>query len=250
MRKFWERNKNVILHSLLIVGGVIAVSVITLLILQGLDIVTFDGEMHFNEEKFAVFQGAWYGWIFFILLQTVLSMLLCVIPGASMAFILLFQTIFTIPWQNFLVCFASVSIASFSMYAAGRFGGYPLCEKLMGKEDCERALGLLRNKGTVYFPFMMLFPFFPDEALTMVAGTIKMPLTWFAPSIFVARGIGIATIVFGLSSIPFDKFTSWWHWVGFILGCAIVVAGVLIFAGRFNKFMEKRRLESEETGKQ
>ncbi|MBO7169969.1 MAG: VTT domain-containing protein [Clostridia bacterium] len=245
MKSFWQKNKNIILHGLLIVGGVVAVSVISLLILQALDVVTFDGEMHFNEEKFSSFQGAWYGWIFFILLQTVLSMLLCVIPGASMAFILLFQTIFVIPWQNFLVCFASVSIASFSMYAVGRFGGYALCEKLMGEDDCKRALGLLRNKGSVYFPFMMLFPFFPDEALTMVAGTIKMPLAWFAPSILVARGIGIATIVFGVSSIPFDKFTAWWHWVLFIGGCAAIVVAVLLFASRFNKFMEKRRLAAE-----
>ena len=229
----------------MIVAGVIAVSVVTLLVLMAVDIVSFDGEMHFNEAKFTAFQDAWYGWIFFILLQTVLSMLLCVIPGASMAFIILFQTIFVIPGQNFLVCFASVSIASFTMYAVGRFGGYRLCERLMGKEDCERALGLLRNKGTVYFPFMMLFPFFPDEALTMVAGTIKMRLAWFIPSILVARGIGIATIVFGLSSIPFDKFTAWWHWALFIGGCAAIVAGVLFFAHRFNKFMEKKRLAAE-----
>ncbi len=245
MKNFWKKNKNIILHGLLIILGIIAVSAVTLLILMAADIVSFDGEMTFNQAKFSAFQDAWYGWIFFILLQTVLSMLLCVVPGASMAFILLFQTIFTVPWQNFLVCFASVSIASFSMYAVGRFGGYKLCEKLMGAEDCERALGLLRNKGTVYFPFMMLFPFFPDEALTMIAGTIKMKLAWFIPSIFIARGIGIATIVFGLSSVPFDKFTSAWHWIGFIGGCALVVAAVLIFASRFNKFMEKKRLAAE-----
>lgn len=245
MKNFWQKNKNIILHGLLIIAGVVAVSLITLLVLMAFDIVTFDGEMQFNTAKFTAFRDAWYGWLFLILLQTVLSMLLCVIPGASMAFILLFQTIFVIPWQNFLVCFASVSIASFTMYAVGRFGGYRLCEKLMGKEDCERALGLLRNKGTVYFPFMMLFPFFPDEALTMVAGTIKMPLAWFAPSILVARGIGIATIVFGLSAVPFDKFTAWWHWVLFIGGCAAIVVGVLLFASRFNRFMEKRRLAAE-----
>ena len=110
----------------------------------------------------------------------------------------------------------------------------------MGREDCDRALDLLRDKGTFFFPFMMLFPFFPDEALTMVAGTTRMKLSWFLPSIFVARGIGIAAIVFGLSAIPFDKFTSVWHWVAFVAIIAVGVVAVLLGAKKFSNYMAKK----------
>ena len=244
---FFTNNKKMLLSFLWILCGVVAVSVATALILVACDIIGFDGgDMYFNLELFNSFKGEWYGFIFFILLQIVLSMLLCVFPGVSMAFIILSQTVlYPIAWQSFLLCFVSVAVASFSMYLIGRFGGYRLCVRMIGKEDCERALGLLRDKGTFFFPFMMLFPFFPDEALTMVAGTVKMKLSWFIPSILVARGIGIATITFGLSAIPFDKFTTPWHWIGFAAVIALVVAAVLFGAKKFNAYMECRRTASE-----
>ncbi len=240
-----RKDKKTIVTFSVILLGVVAVSAVTAAILAAFGIIYFEGgDMLFNEDLFLTFKGEWYGWIFFILLQIVLSMLLCVIPGVSMAFILLSQTVlYPIAWQSFLLCFVSVLVASTSMYLIGRFGGYPLCVKLLGEEDCEHALGLLRNKGTFFFPFMMLFPFFPDEALTMVAGTVKMKLSWFIPSIVVARGIGIATITFGLSAIPFDKFTTPWHWIGFVLAIAALVVGVLLGARCFSRYMERKNAE-------
>jgi uncharacterized membrane protein YdjX (TVP38/TMEM64 family) len=93
---------------------------------------------------------------------------------------------------------------------------------------------------------MMMFPVFPDDALVMMAGTIKMSLKWFIPSIVIGRGIGIATITFGLSLIPFDKFTSVWHWVVFVAVCLVLVVLVFLLANKFNKFMERKRNEHAE----
>lgn len=244
MKAFFIRNKRAILNMLLLLGIVIGVSVLTTLLLVAFDIVYFDDGMKFNLELFNSFKTSWYGWIIFIVLQTFLSMLLCVIPGASMAFILLSQTIYTVAWQAFALSFSSVMIASTVMYLIGRFGGYKICTKLLGEEDCEKSLGLLRDKGTVFFPIMMMFPIFPDDALVMIAGTLKMSLKWFIPSIVIGRGIGIATIIFGLSIVPFDKFTSIWHWIGFILLCAVGIALILFLATKFNKMMEKRKESS------
>ena len=118
---------------------------------------------------------------------------------------------------------------------------YAISKKLIGEEDCEKACELLNTKGLIYFPMMMMFPVFPDDALVMVAGTLKMSLKWFIPSIVIGRGIGVATIIFGLSIVPFDKFTSIWHWVGFIALCALLIVGVFFLANRFNKYMDKKR---------
>lgn len=119
--------------------------------------------------------------------------------------------------------------------------------KYLGEKDSERALGLMKDHGTVYFPLLMVFPTFPDEALTMVAGTLKMSLKWFIPSIFIGRGIGIAAITFGLSSIPFEKFTTIFHWIIFIALCAAFIVGVFYGAHRINVVMEKRRNQAKET---
>ena len=83
------------------------------------------------------------------------------------------------------------------MYLIGKFGGRKIVEKIIGEKDCETASQLLNNKGIAYFPVMMLFPIFPDDALIMIAGTLNMSLKWFIPSIAFGRGIGVATIVFG-----------------------------------------------------
>ena len=253
MKAFFEKikngftkNKKTILTFSGIILAVAAISVISYIILNAAGVMYFDeeGTLLFNNELFASFSSSFGGWVFFIVLQIVLSMLLCIFPGVSMALIILStEVIFPdAPWQSFILCSISVYIASFTMYALGRFGGYPLCTALVGKEDCEKALNLLRDKGTFFFPFMMLFPFFPDEALTMVAGTTRMKLSWFVPSIVIARGIGIASIVFGLSSIPFEKFTSVWHWVLFVLAAAVVVFVVIFGAKKFKDFVEKKQL--------
>jgi uncharacterized membrane protein YdjX (TVP38/TMEM64 family) len=205
-----------------------------------------DGGIRFNIEFFNLLKTSWWGSILFVILQTVLTMLLSVIPGISMAFIILCESIFPQTWHAFLVSFMSVMISSGSMYALGRWGGYKLAVKLLGEKDCEQSLKLLRNKGTVFFPIMMMFPVFPDDALIMVAGTMKMSLKWFIPSIVLGRGIGIATIVFGVSIIPFDKFTAWWHWAGFIALCAIGVFLVFYLAIKLNKYLEKRAEKAEE----
>ena len=241
MREFLRKNKRGIIGGILMLAVIAAISCITLLLLSAFDVVYYEDGMKFNAEIFDSFKTSWYGWIIFILLHTVLSMLMCVIPGATMAFILLSQVVYPVAWQAFLLSFASVIISSATMYTVGRFGGYKICAALLGEEDCEKSLGLLRDKGSVFFPFMMMFPIFPDDALVMIAGTIKMSLAWFIPSIIIGRGIGIATIIFGLSIVPFDKFTTAWHWIGFIALCAAFIACVFFAATRFNKMLEKRR---------
>lgn len=238
---FWQKYKKAIIDLVLLLVAVVAISLVTLLLLMAFDIVYISDGVHFSEEVFHSFRTSWYGWIIFSLIMTVLTILLCVIPGASMAFILLTQAIYPIAWEAFVLSVIRVMFCSALMYAIGYFGGYRLCVKFLGKDDCEKALGLLRDKGTVYFPLMMMFPVFPDDALVMIAGTLKMSLKWFIPSIIIGRGIGIATIVFGLGSIPFEKFTSIWHWIAFILLCIIGIAIVFFAAHKFNKYMDNKR---------
>ena len=241
IKAFLKKEKKGIINILITIAAFVLLSVIAMLLLMAFDVIYFEDGMHFNIELFDSFRSSWYGWIIFILSQTVLSILLCVIPGAAMAFIFLSQAIYPVAWQAFLLSFSSVMISSTAMYLVGRFGGYKLCAKFLGEEDCAKALGLLRDKGTVFFPFMMMFPIFPDDALVMIAGTLKMSLKWFIPSIVIGRGIGIATIIFGFSIVPFDKFTSAWHWIGFIALCIILICLVFFFAFKFNKMMSARK---------
>ncbi len=246
MKQFFTKNKKKIINGLILLVLVATVTVVSLLVLQAFDIVYFDDGIQVNQELFNSFKSSWYGWLIILLLQVVITTLLSFIPGTSMAFILLLQAMYDNPWEAFLLAFTGVMLSSFLMYIVGRYGGYTVCKKLLGEKECQRASDLLNNKGTMYFPLMMLFPVFPDDALVMVAGTLKFSLKWFIPSIVIGRGVGIAAIVFGLGNIPYDKFTTVWHWIAFIAICAVFVIGVFYLAYKFNNYLEKRGKKHEE----
>ena len=240
MKEFLRRNKRLITRSLLTLAILMLFSVFAAILLIAFDVLYYDGGIQFNIHIFDAFTSSWVGVLLFLILQIICTTVLCFLPGTTMMFIVLGQTLFPDPTKAFLIVFSGVVVSSTAMYLTGRFGGYRLCVRMLGQEDCDRSIELLRNKGTVFFPVMMLFPMFPDDALVMISGTLKMKLSWFFPSIILGRGVGIATIIFGLSIVPFEKFTEWWHWVVFIAVCAIGVVAIFLGALKFNKFMQNR----------
>lgn len=244
-----KENKAIILKLLSLLLFLAVISGITLVILFATNILNYDDGFVFNEHIFDSFRGKWYGFIVFIVVQTLLSMLLCFIPGVAAAFVMFSTVLYPNPWLAFLLSYSCVIISSAILYIIGRSGGYRICEKLLGKEDCQRSLELLRTRGTTYFPLMMLFPIFPDDALVMIAGTTKMKLSWFIPSIVVCRGIGAATIIFGMSIIPFDRFNSLYDWIILITVCFFWIKQLFKLANKADRYFEKkRRAEQEKLG--
>ena len=249
MKAFLDRNKKGLIKLLVALLIVVAISVIALAVLYFTGVIYYNEGFHFRVHIFDAFRESLLGWFVFVIMQSVLTMLLCFIPGISMAFILLSNQLYSNDVEAFLLSFTSVMISSFAMYILGRFGGYKICKQFLGEEDCSKATELLRNKGTVYFPLMMMFPIFPDDALIMIAGTSRMSLKWFIPSIVVGRGIGIATIIFGISLIPFDTFTTPYEWIVCITVCAFWVYMLFKSARIFNKKMEEKRNARKKTNK-
>ena len=241
-----KENKDIILKLLALLLIVAVISGITLAVLFATDVLHYDDGFVFNSHIFDAFKGKWYGFIVFILIQTVLSMLLCVIPGVAAAFVMFSTVLYPNPWAAFLLSYSCVIISSAVLYIIGRAGGYRICEKILGKEDCEKSLELLRTRGTVYFPLMMLFPIFPDDALVMIAGTTRMKLSWFIPSILICRGVGAATIIFGMSIVPFDTFTSVFDWLILITICLFWIEQLFKIANRVDRYFEKKKRMAED----
>lgn len=250
IKNFLVQNRKKIFSILIALTILVAISVLSMLLLSAFGVVYLDDGIKLNNDLFDDFMSSWYGWVILICLQVIITSLLCFIPGASMAFILLIQTFFQKPWQAFALAFSGVVLSSVLMYIIGRVGGYRICEILLGEEDCKKASDLLNHKGAIYFPLMMMFPVFPDDALVMIAGTLRMSLKWFTPSIVIGRGIGVATIIFGLSSIPYDKFTTPLHWIIFIAVCVMLISAVFYATHLFNKFLNERAHKKHEHDKE
>jgi uncharacterized membrane protein YdjX (TVP38/TMEM64 family) len=233
--------KQFILKILLTLFIFFLISLVSTILLNQFGVLSFKDGIELNKSLFDSFLNTWYGFMIIILIQVAITSLLSFIPGASMAFIVLLQALYDNPVEAFFIAFSGVMLSSLMMYILGRYGGYSLCKKILGEEDARKAGRLLKDKGQIYFPMMMVFPIFPDDALVMIAGTIKMSLKWFIPSIVIGRGIGVATIVFGFSIVPFEKFTSIWHWVIFVSICAVLIVLVFILANKFNKYLENKK---------
>lgn len=245
MKNFFKKHEK-LARVLILVAIFALISLISAQILYYCNFIKFDdaGDLAVNQELFDSFKNTWYGYLIVVLAEILVTSLLSFVPAISMAFIILVKSLYPNPVVAFIVSFSGVLLTSAMLYILGRFGGYALGKKFIGEEDCEKASRLLNNKGLIYFPMMMMFPVFPDDALVMVAGTLKMSLKWFIPSIIIGRGIGVVTIVFGLSLFDFNSF-EWWHWVLFILACAIVIFAVFFCANRFNKYLENKNKKEE-----
>ena len=243
-----KAKKDIILKLLALLAIVAAVSLITIIVLFATDVLHYDDGFVFNEHIFDSFRYEWYGFIVFIIIQTALSMLLCVIPGVAAAFVMFSTVIYPDPIKAFLLSYSCVIVSSTTLYIIGRIGGYRICEKILGKEDCEKSLELLRTRGTVYFPLMMLFPIFPDDALVMIAGTTKMKLSWFIPSIILCRGVGAATIIFGMSLVPFDTFTSVYDWLVLFTICFFWIQNLFKMVGKVDRYFEQQKSRKRRSG--
>ena len=117
--------------------------------------------------------GAW-GWLVFLILQIICTSLLCFVPAVSMTFITVGVILFGANWKTFILCFSGVFLASVLMDLIGRFGGSKLIMKLIGQKSYDEALNLIQTKGMVYVPVMYLLPIFPDDAICMLCGSLKV----------------------------------------------------------------------------
>ena len=182
---------------------------LVLLVVASISIVLYFVLRHFGytdvDKLKALLQSAGpWAIIVYILLRVGCTIFLSFMPACSMIFDLLSLAAFDYlhPGLIFLICFASVLLTSVVMDLIGRFGGNRAIIKILGKDEYEEAKELVQEKGMVYVPVMYLLPIFPDDAICMVSGATKMNFWVHFIEIFLCRGIGCATIIFGVQIIP------------------------------------------------
>lgn len=190
---------------------------IVLLVIAGISVGLYFLLRHFgytDVDKLKAFLQKTGPWaiITYIALRVVATIFLSFMPACSMMFDLLSLATFSyLPAPLiFLICFASVVITSVVMDLIGRFGGNKAIIKILGQKDYDEAKDLVQEKGMVYVPVMYLLPIFPDDAICMVSGATKMNFWVHLLEIILCRGIGCATIIFGVQIIPSEvsSFTS------------------------------------------
>lgn len=182
--------------------------------------------------------GAW-GWVVFILLQVLVTTILCFVPATSMTFIIVSVILFG-AWKGFAVSSVGVILSSVAMFLIGRFGGEKIAIKMVGEETLKKAQDLIAVKSKIYLPLMFLFPCFPDDALCMVAGITKMRWWEFLLIVIFCRTVGVATTCFlGSDLIDWSALTII-DWFVFISVCLIDLYVVYKLAEKLEKRIKQK----------
>ena len=114
----------------------------------------------------------------------------------------------------------AVVVGSIIVFLAARALGKKAVQRFLDKGVMDKYLPIIEEKQDMFLFLTMLFPFFPDDALCMLAGLTNIPLGRFVVIMALARPWGLvvaALLGSGSISLPI------WTWT------AIGVAGLLIF---------------------
>ena len=166
-----------------------------------------------------------YAVIVFIIFQ-ILQVVLLPIPGvvAIGAGVALFGVKF-----GAIYSLIGILIGTFAAYYIGKYPGEKVVAWIVGRENLDKALDLVKGKDKVVLTFMFLFPFFPDDVLCFVAGMSSMSQAYFIIMILITRIISVYTTAYSVngSLIPYD--TPWGIAIWAVLILATIGIAILIY---------------------
>lgn len=170
--------------------------------------------------------------LFYFLIQ-LLGVVVAPIPSnvTALAGALLFGT-----WPAFLLTWAAVVVGSILVFGLARVLGQQFVDRLVSQKVSEKYLDIIRRKRDVFLFLALLFPFFPDDLLCILAGLTDIPLKRFCVLVLVARpwGLLVSCLVGGsVLNIP--------YWAMGLLGAAGLA--VFLVCMKYGDRWEQKLLE-------
>ena len=105
----------------------------------------------------------------------------------------------TLSWQYILVVLSAYITGCILAYWLGRWFGVKAVRWCAGgQEDFDKWSGFINKKGKWWYFLTVLFPFFPDDLLCIVAGSVKFNFGYYTAMNFVGRGIGLVSTILAL----------------------------------------------------
>jgi uncharacterized membrane protein YdjX (TVP38/TMEM64 family) len=123
-------------------------------------------------------------------------------------------------WPAFALSSTAVLTGSVIAFALARAFGRPLVVRLVGPKITERYLGAMTSRARIALLLMFLLPFFPDDALSLVAGLAGLSWSFFLLAAACTRPWGLlfsSLVGSGMVHVPV------WGW-------ALIAAGTATFA--------------------
>ena len=159
--------------------------------------------------------GAWAGVVYFFL--QMMTVIVAPIPSniSMMAGALALGF-----WKAMILGVLAVVAGSMIVFLAARALGRNAIQRFLDKGVMDKYLPIIEEKQDMFLFLTMLFPFFPDDALCMLAGLTNIPLGRFVIIMALSRPWGlIVAALMGSGSISLPI----WAWA------VIGVVGLFIF---------------------
>lgn len=193
-------------------------------------------------------RAGFWGYIVFVLIQVVITTVMCFVPATTFTFTLMAVQIFGV-LPGFICASIACFISSMVMFTIGDKLGEPFIDWLIGKDARIKAQKAVSTRATVLVPVMLAFPFFPDDAICMVSGMTKMKYWYFAIVALLCRTIGIGVTAFlGGNVLDYASF-SMLDWIVFINLILIDVVLVWKLSTFVENAVNKYKAKKEEKGK-
>lgn len=174
--------------------------------------------------------GAWAGVVYFFL--QMMTVIVAPIPSniSMMAGALALGF-----WPAMILGVLAVIAGSVIVFLAARALGRNAVQRFLDKGVMEKYLPIIEEKQDMFLFLTMLFPFFPDDALCMLAGLTKIPLGRFVAIMALARPWGlIVAALLGSGSLSLPV----WAWA--VIGGAGLL--IFVFAMKYSAQIEEALL--------
>ena len=158
--------------------------------------------------------------LFFLVLQF-LQVTFIPLPSALTT---LAGTILFGPLQSFILSITGIFLGSLLAFHLGRKWGKPLARWIVG--DSYDKLEENLTKGRYMFFLMLLFPFFPDDMLCLMAGATNMTYKFFIYSVLITRPISLFFLCF-MGSGQIIPFNGWGIPVWCLMGICLATLMIL-----------------------
>jgi len=133
-------------------------------------------------------------WLIMFLQVTILNIPAYTILSASVSI-----GISTISWQFILVTISAYMAGCLLAYFLGwKFGKKAVKWCAGSEEDYEKWSDVLNKKGKWWYLLTVIFPFFPDDLLCIVAGSVNFNFWFYVISNLIGRTIGLITMLYTL----------------------------------------------------
>ncbi len=192
-------------------------------------------------EEFRAYMDGYGAWAYLVYwLVQFLAVVVAPIPGnvITLAGGVIFGT-----FTSILLSLTANYAASFLVFGLCRLLGKSFAQKMLGKHSTNKYYELFTRKRDTFLFLTILFPFFPDDVICMLAGLTTIPFARFAWILVVAKPWGlIAASVLGDVGLelPLPVLIV----VG-VLGVAVFVLG-LRYGDQIETFLRRKFRKADE----